>query len=79
MDPERERQLREYADGNVTWHTLQRRGLDSYIDVLAGLGELGLRPPVAPLDGPNAEARTRGRALVRQLLQEQTSKKQPIP
>jgi phosphoglycolate phosphatase-like HAD superfamily hydrolase len=34
------------------------------------LGRLGLRPPVAPLDGPNVEARLRGRAMLRRALLE---------
>jgi hypothetical protein len=62
--------LRDYAAGLVTWRTLQERGFDNYVQVLAGLGELGLRPPIAPMEGPNVEARTRGRALLRRLLRE---------
>lgn len=69
-----EKLLRQYAAGALTWHRLRRLGFENYLDVLAGLGELGLRPPIAPMDGPNVEARRRGRALLRQLLREQ---KQP--
>src|SRR5258708_7059767 len=43
--------LRQYAKGEVTWHELCARGFDDYVEVLAGLGELGLRPPIAPLEG----------------------------
>ncbi len=66
---ERERLLRDYAAGELSWSLLRQRGYDNYLDVLAGLGELGLRPPIAPMDGPNREARERARALLRQALQ----------
>lgn len=68
LDPARETLIRQYAEGQITWHELQERGFDNYVQVLAGLGELGLRPPVAPMDGPNREARERGRALLRKAL-----------
>ena len=67
-DDERQTLLRQYAKGEVTWHELRARGFDDYVEVLAGLGELGLRPPVAPLEGPNREARERGRAIIRRAL-----------
>ena len=38
------------------------------MEVLGALGELGLRPPVAPMEGPNVEARRRGRAIIREAL-----------
>jgi len=60
--------LRRYAAGEITWSFLRDRGFDNYLDVLAGLGRLGLRPPVAPMDGPNVAVRERGRALLRQAL-----------
>jgi hypothetical protein len=66
----RERLLRAYAAGEISWRELRRRGFADYVEVLAGLGELGLRPPIAPLEGPSREARERGRALLRRLLQE---------
>jgi len=62
--------IREYAAGEITWSALRRRGFDNYLDVLTELGKLGLRPPVAPMDGPNVEARQRGRALLRQALKD---------
>ena len=68
-DQDRKMLLRQYAEGKVTWHELRGRGFDDYVEVLAGLGELGLRPPVAPLEGPNREARERGRAIIRHALQ----------
>jgi hypothetical protein len=64
----REKLLREYARGEVSWHALREQGFADYIEVLGGLGELGLRPPIAPLDGPNRAARERGRAILRQAL-----------
>lgn len=68
---QREQLIRRYAAGEVTWHELREQGFDNYLDVLAGLGELGLRPPMAPMEGPNVEARQRGRALIRRLLARQ--------
>jgi hypothetical protein len=67
----RETLLRAYAAGTVTWHELRERGFDDYIQVLGGLGELGLRPPIAPMSGPNRAARERGRAIIREALQAQ--------
>ena len=65
--------LNAYAVGEVSWRALQERGFEDYVQVLAGLGELGLRPPIAPMDGPNLEARARGRAIVRRLLRDHPS------
>ncbi len=70
MTPERERLLQDYAACRVTWHDLQRRGFADYLEVLGGLGELGLRPPMAPMEGPNVEARRRGMEVLRQALSE---------
>ena len=67
-DAMREQLLRGYAAGDVTWRELQRRGFDDYIEVLGGLGALGLRPPIARMIGPNVEARERSRARVAALL-----------
>lgn len=71
MTAEREAMVRRYAAGEISWHELRQSGFDDYIEVLAGLGELGLRPPVARMEGPNVEARRRGRAIVREALQAQ--------
>jgi hypothetical protein len=65
---EREALIRQYAAGEITWHALRELGFEDYVEVLAGLGELGLRPPIAAMEGPNVEARKRGRALIRQAL-----------
>lgn len=67
-DGERHDLLRRYAAGEITWHSLRERGFEDYIQVLGGLGELGLRPPVAAPGGPNDAARQRGRALLREAL-----------
>lgn len=68
-ESEKETLLRQYAAGEMTWTSLRGRGIANYRDVLAGLGELGLRPPTAPMDGPNVEARNRGRSAVRHALE----------
>jgi hypothetical protein len=69
---ESERLIRQYADGQISWSALRdRHGFDTYLDVLASLGELGLRPPIAPMEGPNVEARRRGRAILRKRFEEQ--------
>jgi len=67
-ESEKQRLIRQYAAGDLTWRNLQERGFDNYVEVLAGLGALGLRPPLAPMEGPNVEARRRGRALIREAL-----------
>jgi hypothetical protein len=67
-DNEKEKLIRQYAAGQITWHALRERGFDDYIQILGGLGALGLRPPVAPMEGPNREARERGRAIIREAL-----------
>lgn len=69
---QREELLRAYAAGRVSWSALQRKGFDNYLQVLAGLGELNLRPPIAPMEGPNVEARQRGRAMLRAALEKVT-------
>lgn len=65
---EKETLIRQYAAGEITWHALRERGFDDYVQVLGALGELGLRPLIAPMVGPNVEARRRGRALIREAL-----------
>jgi hypothetical protein len=67
-DSERQKLIRQYAAGEVTWRNLQEQGFGDDIEVRAGLGELGLRPPLARMEGPNVEARRRGRALIREAL-----------
>ena len=66
----RETLLRQYAVGAITWHELRERGFEDYIAVLGGLGELGLRPPITAMTGPNVAARERGRAILRQALRQ---------
>jgi hypothetical protein len=65
---QRQTLLRRYAADQISWRELRERGFDDYVQVLAGLGELGLRPPIAPMDGPNRAARERGRAVIREAL-----------
>jgi hypothetical protein len=68
-EAEREKMVRQYAAGEISWHELRERGFEDYIEVLGALGELGLRPPTARMQGPNVEARLRGRAMLREALQ----------
>jgi len=68
IENEKEKLIRQYAAGEITWHTLRERGFDDYVQVLGALGELGLRPPVARMEGPNVAARERGRTLIREAL-----------
>jgi hypothetical protein len=68
METEKEKLIRQYAAGEITWRALRGRGFEDYVQVLGALGELGLRPPVAPMRGPNVEARHRGRGIIREAL-----------
>ena len=68
LSKEREALIRQYAAGETTWTELRERGFEDYIEVLGGLGELGLRPPIAAMDGPNVAARQRGIAIIREAL-----------
>jgi hypothetical protein len=70
IEPDGEKIISEYAGGGITWSALRRCGFENYLDVLTELGKLGLRPPVAPMDGPNGQARQRGRSLLRQALKD---------
>lgn len=67
-ESDREGMIRQYAAGEITWSAMRERGFDSFLDVLAGLGALGLRQPLAPMEGPNVETRQRARALIREAL-----------
>lgn len=65
MDAEKERLIRRYAEGGISWHDLQGLGFSNCVQLFGGLGDLGLRPPIATMDCPNVAARQRGRALLR--------------
>jgi hypothetical protein len=65
---EREALVRKYAAGEIAWRELREHGFEDYVEVLGALGALGLRQPVAPMDGPNVAARQRGRAAIREAL-----------
>ncbi len=67
-DTDKEQLIRQYAAGEITWRALRERGFDDYVQVLVALGELVLRPPIAPMEGPNVKARQRGRAILREAL-----------
>jgi hypothetical protein len=66
IESDREHLIRQYAAREITWRELRERGFETYVEVLGALGALGLRPPVAPMDGPNVAARERGRAAIRE-------------
>ena len=68
IESERDKLIRQYAAGEITWHALREHGFDDDVQVLGALGERGLRPPVTPMEGPNVEARRRERALIREAL-----------
>ena len=68
-ESDKEKLIRQYAAGEITWHALRERGFEDYVQVLGALGDLGLRPPVAPMEGPNRAARERGRKIIREALQ----------
>jgi hypothetical protein len=69
IETDKETLIRQYAAGEITWRALRERGFDNYVQVLGALGKLGLRPPIAPMEGPNVDARQRGRAMLRRALQ----------
>ena len=72
LETDKEALIRQYAAGEISWRTLQERGFADYVEVLGALGELGLRPPIAPMEGPNVEARRRGREILRRALKGQS-------
>ena len=58
-EADKDKLIRQYAAGEITWRSLRERGFDDYVQVLGALGELGLRPPIAPWTGrtgPRASA-----------------------
>jgi hypothetical protein len=65
-ETDKEMMIRRYAAGEITWSTMRERGIDNFVEVLADLGRFGLRQPVATMEGPNREARERGRAIIRE-------------
>ena len=69
---ERETLIRQYAVREITWRELRERGFEDYVQVLGALGEFGLRPPIAAMEGPNVAARERGRAVIREALRRRT-------
>ena len=69
-ETDKETLIRQYAAGEITWRALRERGIESYLEVLGDLGRLGLRPPIAPMEGPNVAARQLGIALLRQALKD---------
>jgi hypothetical protein len=62
---EKEHLIRQCAVGEITWHAPRERRFDNYLQVLGATGAPGLRPPVAPMAGPNVAALECGRAVIR--------------
>ncbi len=49
-----------YVRGEMSIHELRRAGHSSMIELLSDLAELGERPPLANMVGPNVETRRAG-------------------
>ena len=65
-ETEKQELIRKYAAGEVTWHSLQERGFADYVEALAGLGEIGLRPLSLPwMDRTSRRAAVDARSFVR--------------
>ena len=70
MDDQTAEFLRKYARGELTSRAVREATGMDYGDILACLGALGLRPPVANLDGINGPALRRGVAALLEALAE---------
>jgi hypothetical protein len=60
--------VRDYADGKISWQLMKQKGIRNYLTVLGALGNLGLKPPKAPL-----ELTEKARGVIRRALQAQMS------
>lgn len=69
-DARRREAVREYALGDLTWRDLQGKGVIRYGQVLADLADMGLKVPIAPLEGDNADLRARGIAWLEEAIEE---------
>lgn len=49
-----------YARGEMSIHELRRAGHSSMIELFSDLAELGERPPLADMIGPNVDTRRAG-------------------
>jgi len=65
-ETERERLIRQYSAHEITWRELRERGFEDYVEAPGALGALKLQAPAAPMQGPKAAARERGRAAIRE-------------
>ena len=68
IEPSKLKFIRQYAANEITWRALRERGFEDDAQASGILGEVGLRAPIAPMEGPNIEARRRGRAAIREAL-----------
>ncbi len=77
FSPEQIDLLKMYADGKITWSSLQNKdGFQSYQTVLKKLAEHGLTPPRAKFDeGANAASRAKGRGWLEQIIRERLNEK----
>ena len=66
--PDIESLARDYASGAKSFREIQDAGLTSYIELLAALADLKLKPPLARDIGPNLETRRAGMARLISIL-----------
>ena len=67
-DTDKEKLIRQYAAGEITWHACASAALTITCKCSARLASSACGPPVAAMEGPNVEARQRGRAVIREAL-----------
>jgi len=60
QDAHRRDAVRRYAQGELSWSDLRRLGINRFTQVMADLAEMGLKLPIAPLEGENAAIRKAG-------------------
>lgn len=66
--PSRQALAKRYAQGDLTIHELRRAGHHRMIELFADLAEIGARPPLASMIGPNVETRLAGLERLRERL-----------
>jgi hypothetical protein len=67
-EADNEKLIRQYAAGEITWRALRERGLTITCRFSGHSVDSVFGPLVAPIRGPNVEARERGRAIIREAL-----------
>lgn len=66
----RQEAVRRYAGDDLCWKDLRHMGIVRYGQVLADLADMGLKYPVAPLEGKNEDLRRRGIAWLEEAIDE---------